>query len=136
MDIPIKVYLDFDLGIKSVVLYGNTDEKNYTLERGTEDLEVTWQRASQLRDWGWSADTIKCFVRFMLPFGGLRLDFFKDNSVKRTDYVLFNESYYVQDLVKFDRLRVKFFTPEELIVVGVPDNIQLLGNDQDDRFNR
>lgn len=124
-----RVHLAFETWLKNVIIYGTSVESNYALEQDMDFVEVQFESARELRKWGWSRDIIEKYVESMLPFVGIKLDFFKNNILKRTEYVEIQSDYTVEGINNFDRVRVKLFTPEERIVEGVSENIKSLGEE-------
>lgn len=121
-----RVHLDFDTGRQNLVFYGSSLEADYAFKKDTLYLGVSSESGREMRRDGWPRDLIERYVQEMLPFVGIKLDFFKNNTLKRTEYIEF-ENYCELDLEGLDRMRVKLFSSEDYIVETAPKVIRDIG---------
>lgn len=115
------VYLNF--GNWDTYVYGSSFEKDYALNTY---LYVGFVYSWDInQSWG-LRNTTEYYIQTIQPFCGLKLDFFKNNILKRTEYIhfteytIYNKYNDIKDIefinIDYDRVRVRFLHYKELTV--------------------
>lgn len=129
----VGVKLIFDFYYHRTAFQGDSWERNYGLrKKDIKYLNLSFVRAEDVSD---SPVLTEHERAAMQPYCGVRLDFFKDDIVKRSDWVYFTEDKVeVRGIEGYDRMRINVIKYNECIRESLDynDHLDNIGDEDDD----